>query len=84
MLWLGYVVDDGIIGLLGVMSFFSVAFFVVRYLFFKRLDIARYGNDRRSLEIDITKRMSVIATIGSTRLRRPSCTVLGSCSPSRP
>jgi biopolymer transport protein ExbB len=65
MQWLGYAVDYGIIGLLGVMSFFSVAFFVERYLFFKRLDMARYGNDRRSLEIDITKRMSVIATIGS-------------------
>lgn len=65
MQWLVYLVDYGILGLLGVMSFFSVAFFVERYLFFKRLDIARYDKDRKLFEIDITKRMSVIATIGS-------------------
>jgi len=65
MQWLVYLVDYGIIGLLGVMSFFSVAFFVERYLFFKRLDLARYDKDRKLLEIDMTKRMSVIATIGS-------------------
>ncbi len=65
MQWLVYVVDYGIIGLLAVMSFFSVAFFIERYLFFKRLDLARYGHNRRLLEIEITKRMSVIATIGS-------------------
>lgn len=65
MQWLVYLVDYGILGLLGVMSFFSVAFFVERYLFFKRLDITRYDNDRKLFEIDMTKRMSVIATIGS-------------------
>lgn len=65
MQWLVYLVDYGIIGLLGIMSFFSVAFFVERCLFFKRLDIARYDNDRKLFEIDMTKRMSVIATIGS-------------------
>ncbi|MBP7528949.1 MAG: TonB-system energizer ExbB [Syntrophorhabdaceae bacterium] len=65
MQWLVYLVDYGIIGLLGIMSFFSVAFFVERYLFFKRLDMARYDNDRKLFEIDMTKRMSVIATIGS-------------------
>lgn len=65
MQWLVYLVDYGIIGLLGIMSFFSVAFFVERYLFFKRLDMTRYDNDRKLFEIDMTKRMSVIATIGS-------------------
>lgn len=65
MQWLVYLVDYGIIGLLGIMSFFSVAFFVERYLFFKRLDMARYDKDRKLFEIDMTKRMSVIATIGS-------------------
>lgn len=65
MQWLVYVVDYGIIGLLALMSFFSVAFFIERYLFFKRLDVARYYDNRKLLEIEITKRMSVIATIGS-------------------
>jgi biopolymer transport protein ExbB len=65
MQWLVYAVDYGILGILGIMSFFSVALFIERCLFFKRLDLARYDKNRRLLEIDITKRMSVIATIGS-------------------
>ncbi len=65
MQWLVYVIDYGIIGLLALMSFFSVAFFIERYLFFRRLDIAHYDLNRKLLEIEITKRMSVIATIGS-------------------
>ncbi|MHB8110440.1 MAG: TonB-system energizer ExbB [Syntrophorhabdaceae bacterium] len=65
MQWLVYAVDYGILGILGIMSFFSVALFIERCLFFKRLDLTRYDKNRRLLEIDITKRMSVIATIGS-------------------
>jgi len=65
MEWLAYLVDYGIIGLLAVMSFISLAVFIERCLFFRRLHISDYRDDRRLLEIDITKRMSVIATIGS-------------------
>lgn len=65
MQWLAYLVDYGIIGLLAVMSFISLAVFIERFLFFRRLDVSDYRDDRRILEIDITKRISVIATIGS-------------------
>lgn len=65
MQWLAYAVDYGIIGILGIMSFFSVALFIERILFFRRLNLAQYSFNRRLLEIDITRRMSVIATIGS-------------------
>lgn len=65
MQWLAYAVDYGILGLLGIMSFFSVALFIERILFFRRLDLTHYCENRRLLEIDITRRMSVIATIGS-------------------
>lgn len=65
MQWLAYLVDYGIIGLLAVMSFISLAVFIERCIFFRRLDISSYADDRKLLEIDITRRMSIIATIGS-------------------
>ena len=65
MQWLAYLVDYGIIGLLAVMSFISLAVFIERIMFFRRLDVSTYRDDRKLLEIDITKRISVIATIGS-------------------
>lgn len=65
MQWLAYLVDYGIIGLLAFMSFISLAVFIERIMFFRRLDVSTYRDDRKLLEIDITKRISVIATIGS-------------------
>ncbi len=65
MQWLAYLVDYGIIGLLASMSFISLAVFIERFMFFRRLDVSVYRDDRKLLEMDITKRISVIATIGS-------------------
>lgn len=65
MQWLAYLVDYGIIGLLAAMSFISLAVFIERFMFFRRLDVSVYRDDRKLLEMDITKRISVIATIGS-------------------
>lgn len=65
MEWLAPVVDYGIIGILAVMSFISLAVFVERYLFFRKLRLDDYPDDRRSLEITITRGLAVIATIGS-------------------
>jgi len=48
-----------------VLSVISLAIFIERYLFFKKLIIDDRTGDRKSFEIEITKRMSVIATIGS-------------------
>ncbi len=65
MNWLAYLIDYGIIGCLIVLSVISLAIFIERYLFFKKLIIDDRTGDRKSFEIEITKRMSVIATIGS-------------------
>jgi len=64
MEWLHYVVDYGIIGLLVIMSIIALSIGIERYLFFKTVNIAEY-QDRKSLEIQLTNRLHVIAIIGS-------------------
>jgi biopolymer transport protein ExbB len=65
MQWLKFAVDYGIIGLLVLLSVISVAIFVERLLFLRRLDLEAFGADRTRLEIEVTRRLSVIASIGS-------------------
>lgn len=65
MEWLGFFIDYGILGLLGVMSVISLTIFIERYFFLKRLNLDDYSGDRKTLEIVLTKRLSVVATIGS-------------------
>jgi len=65
MNWLAYLIDYGIIGSLIVLSVISLAIFIERYLFFKKLSVSDRASDRKTFEIEITKRMAVIATIGS-------------------
>lgn len=65
MEWLGYFIDYGIIGLLAVMSVISLAIFLERYLFIKKIDLDEYSGNRKRLEIVLTQRLSVVATIGS-------------------
>lgn len=65
MNWLAYFIDYGIIGLLILLSMISLAIFIERYLFFRRLNAENSILDRKLFEIEITKRMAVIATIGS-------------------
>jgi biopolymer transport protein ExbB len=65
MEWLGYFIDYGIIGLLLVMSVVSLAIFVERYIFIKKLDLDKYTGNKKGLEIVLTQRLSVMATIGS-------------------
>jgi biopolymer transport protein ExbB len=65
MEWLGYFIDYGIIGLLVVMSLISLAVSIERYLFIKKISLEEYSGNRNGLEIELTKRLSVVATIGS-------------------
>ncbi len=65
MLWLSYLVDYGIIGLLVLLSVISLAIFVERWLFLRRIDPGRYTGSRRALEIAITRKLGIIASIGS-------------------
>lgn len=57
-------VDYGVIALLVLMSFISVWFFIERLFFYKSILIEQYTS-KRSLEIALTKHLSVIGTIAS-------------------
>jgi len=57
-------VDYGVISLLVFMSFLSVWFFIERIFFYKKLEVKLYKS-KKSLEIVITKHLSIIGTIAS-------------------
>ena len=61
---LKYLVDYGIIGLLLVMSFLSVWFYIERLLFFRQIDISSY-KQKEQLEIDISSNISIISSFAS-------------------
>jgi len=58
------ITDYGIIGLLGIMSFLSIWFYIERLLFFKQINLATYKH-KEQLEIDITNHISIISSFGS-------------------
>jgi biopolymer transport protein ExbB len=62
--WLKTVIDYGIMGLLALLSFISVTIAVERHLVFKGVRLDTF-NDKRELEIELTSRLHIIATIGS-------------------
>ena len=58
------VIDYGVIGLLLVLSVWSVAVAIERWLFYKRVDFSRFSN-AQLLEITLTKRLVVIGTVAA-------------------
>lgn len=64
MEWLHAAVDYGIIGLLVIMSIIAVAIAVERHLVFRKIKVEDF-DDKKSLEIELTKKLHIIATIGS-------------------
>ena len=64
MEWLKIAIDYGIIGLLILMSFAAIAIGIERYLLFRKLRIEDY-KDRKSLELELTRKLHLIASIGS-------------------
>lgn len=58
------IVDYGIIGLLGVMSFFTFWFWVERILFYKGINLKDFKT-KESLEIALTNHINIISTFGS-------------------
>jgi len=64
MEWLKAAVDYGIIGLLVVMSIIAVSIAVERLLVYRKINLLDFG-DKKSLEIELTKKLHIIATIGS-------------------
>lgn len=59
------IVDWGVLGLLALLSIVSLAVAIERFLTYRhvKLDAAQ---DRRALEIDLTQRLGVIASVGSS------------------
>lgn len=64
MEWLKISIDYGVIGLLIALSIISLGIVIERYLLFKKISIADFP-DRRTLELLLTSRLHVVATIGS-------------------
>ena len=64
MEWLKNAVDYGIIGFLGLMSVVAVAVAIERHLVYKHIRIEDFP-DKKTLELEITKKIHLIATIGS-------------------
>lgn len=61
---LKHAVDYGVIGLLLVLSLWSVAVAVERWLFYRRVDLTQYSNVQL-LEITLTKRLVIIGTVAA-------------------
>ncbi|NPA41161.1 MAG: TonB-system energizer ExbB [Aquificae bacterium] len=57
-------VEYGVIGILVLMSILSVGIAIERWLFFRSVDILSY-NSKQKLEIDLTRGLHLIATVGS-------------------
>jgi biopolymer transport protein ExbB len=64
MEWIRWVIDYGVIGLLIAMSMVAVAVAIERRSFYRRIDLGRF-TDKRKLELELTRRLHLIATIGS-------------------
>jgi biopolymer transport protein ExbB len=58
------IINYGIIGLLILMSIIAVAIAVERFLTYQKIQIKDYS-DEKELELELTKKLHLIATIGS-------------------
>lgn len=64
MEWLKVVIDYGIIGLLIFLSIIAVGIALERFYFFNHVNLKAFP-DYKSLELELTKKIHIIATIGS-------------------
>ena len=62
--WLKNTIDYGIIGLLILMSVVSIGIAIERYLVYRQIRLDQFA-DRPSLEKELTRKIHLIATIGS-------------------
>ena len=65
MEWLKFAIDYGIIGLLAVLSVISLTIAIERWLTYRRIRPTDFA-DKKKLELMLTSRIHVIATIGSS------------------
>lgn len=64
MEWLKVIIDYGIIGLLLLMSLAAVSIGIERFLVFRRIKLDHFPS-KKSLELELTKKLHLIASIGS-------------------
>lgn len=64
MEWLKIAIDYGIIGFLTLLSIIAIAIAIERHLVFKSVRTEDFP-DKKTLELELTKRLHIIATIGS-------------------
>jgi biopolymer transport protein ExbB len=57
-------IEYGVIGLLACLSILAIAIAIERFRFFKEVNLQDF-NDKRLLELTLTRRLHIIATIGS-------------------
>ncbi len=57
-------IDYGVIGLLVVLSIWSVAIAIERWLFYRRINLSQFSN-AQLLEITLTKRLVIIGTVAA-------------------
>jgi biopolymer transport protein ExbB len=62
--WLSIAVDYGITGLLAALSILVVAVSLERYAFYRKISISEF-DDIKALELELTGKLSVIASVGS-------------------
>lgn len=58
------IIDYGIIGLLMLLGFVTIFFGIERILYYRSIDISKYSS-RIALELDLSRNLSTVATIGS-------------------
>ena len=58
------IVDYGIIGLLALLSFVTFWFAIERVIYYRGIIVEKYTN-KTALELDLSKRLATIASIGS-------------------
>ena len=64
MEWMKWVIDYGLMGLLVAMSVVAVAVAIERWLYYRKVDLRAFS-DKKTLELELTRRLHLIATIGS-------------------
>ncbi|MGA7827696.1 MAG: TonB-system energizer ExbB [Geobacteraceae bacterium] len=64
MEWLKMIIDYGVIWLLILLSIVAVACAIERNMVFKSIRLQDFS-DKKSLELELTKKLHIIATIGS-------------------
>jgi biopolymer transport protein ExbB len=62
--WLRVVIDYGIIGLLIFLSIIAIGIAIERFYVFKNIRLESFA-DQKSLDLELTKKIHLIATIGS-------------------